>query len=72
MAAMGQWVAQFHPATGAARDQIYFDSFAATLAYVKSFKKRKRMSGDILRVHTPSTATVQQRDELKENGCIPM
>lgn len=63
------WFVQLHPTKGPAEDPVYFDDFTGTLAFVKNFKKGS--NGDTLRVHIPAIATEEQRQQLKDLGCIP-
>jgi hypothetical protein len=63
-------LSRFCPQRGPAHDAVYFDDFSTTLSFTKMFKKIS--PNDILRVRTPSTATREELDELKENGCIPV
>ena len=67
---MGDWFIQVHPVKGVAENAIYFVDFDAMLAFVRKFKKR--ISGDVLRVHTPAKATPEQREKLRDLGCVPM
>lgn len=63
----GKWIVQIRPlGEGAPEEPIYFQDFAATLAFVKEFKKRA--SDEIMIVRAPAEATDQQRQELVENG----
>lgn len=68
--ATGEWFVQVHPITGPAHEPIYFDDFATTLSFVKMFKTFG--PGNIQRVHTPSSATREEQNELSENGCVPV
>ena len=68
--AIGDWFVQVHPVKGVAENAIYFVDFNAMLAFIRKFKKHT--SDDVLRVHTPASATPEQREKLRELGCVPM
>jgi hypothetical protein len=63
------WFVQVHPAEGPAKNPVYFDDFVGTLAFVRDFKKGA--NGDTLRVHIPAMATNDERQQLKDLGCVP-
>lgn len=67
----GKWFVQVHPLGGrAAETPVYFQDFAATLAFVKAFKELP--SGNILRAHVPTNTSYQQRQQLIANGATPV
>jgi hypothetical protein len=69
--AAGEWFAQLHPIGGGTPEEpIYFPDFAATLAFVKTSKGQAL--GKILRVHVPTRATYQERQQLIANGATPV
>ena len=68
--ALGDWLIQLHPVKGVPENAIYFVDFGAMLAFVR--KSKKRMSDDIVRVHTPARATPEQREKLRGLGCVPL
>jgi hypothetical protein len=65
-----EWFIQVHPINGSPEAEIYFADFRALLVYVKEL--HSRLTDDVVRVHTPSGATAEEHDKLKELGCVPM
>jgi hypothetical protein len=66
----GEWFTEIHFASGGKVTHTVHPDFAATLAAVKAF--RKGGSKDTLRVHSPSQSTHKERQELIDNGAVPM